>query len=129
MKKALKTINNPDELNKSLSYSSPTTWITLSIVIISLVGFFVWSLLYKIQIKVSGLATVVGGHVTLNVKDEDLSKLEDGQKVFISGVEGQIVSIIDSKPVVSTFSLNDGEYEYYVVVGEMKPIDFWFNNK
>lgn len=130
MKNKNKTINNPDELNKSLSYSSPATWITLSLVILILAGFFAWSFIYKIQVKIFGTAKVTSGNVALEVKAEDLASLKEGQKVYIAGVEGQILSIEDNKPIVSQFTtLNDGDYEYYVVVNEMKPIDFWFNNK
>ena len=131
MKKKNKTITNPDELNKSLSYSSPITWITLSTVIILLIGFFVWSFIYKIQIKVSGLATINSGNVTLHVDDSDLSSLKQGQYVYISGQKGEIISIneSDKQPVVSSFSLDDGEYKYYIVIGEKKPIDFWFDKQ
>ena len=131
MKKKNKTITNPDELNKSLSYSSPITWITLSTVIILLIGFFVWSFIYKIQIKVSGLATINSGKVTLHVDDSDLSSLKQGQYVYISGQKGEILSIneSDKQPVVSSFSLDDGEYNYYIVIGEKKPIDFWFDKQ
>ena len=131
MKKKNKTITNPDELNKSLSYSSPITWITLSTVIILLIGFFVWSFIYKIQIKVSGLATINSGKVTLHVDDSDLSSLKQGQYVYISGQKGEIISIneSDKQPVVSSFSLDDGEYNYYIVIGEKKPIDFWFDKQ
>ena len=131
MKKKNKTITNPDELNKSLSYSSPITWITLSTVIILLIGFFVWSFIYKIQIKVSGLATINSGNVTLHVDDSDLSSLKQGQYVYISGQKGEIISIneSDKQPVVSSFSLDDGEYNYYIVIDEKKPIDFWFDKQ
>lgn len=131
MKKKNKTITNPDELNKSLSYSSPITWITLSTVILLLIGFFVWSFIYKIQIKVSGLATINSGNVTLHVDDSDLSSLKQGQYVYISGQKGEILSIneSDKQPVVSSFSLDDGEYNYYIVIGEKKPIDFWFDKQ
>ena len=128
MKRKPKTINSPDELSKTLSYSSPATWITLISVILLLAGFFVWSFVYKIKVKVSGTATITSGSVTLRVDEKDLGSLKEGQKVYISGIEGQIVSFNDNQPVVSSFQLNDGDYNYYIVVKEMKPIDFWFQN-
>ena len=129
MKKAQKPITNSDELNKNLSYSSPATWITLSAVIVLLAGFFVWSFVYKIPLKLSGMADVAGGAVTLHVEESKLSSLKEGQKVVISGLEGQIVSFNEGQPVVSSFALEDGEYNYYVVLEEIKPIDFWFRNQ
>ncbi len=128
MSKKQKRITSPDELNKSLSYSSPATWIVLISVIFVLTGFLVWSFLYRIELKVSGTATLSNGIAVLHIKDADLKKIKEGQKVYISNAEGEIVSFVDNKPIASTFDLSDGEYSYYVVVGEMKPIDFWLNN-
>lgn len=129
MRKQLKTISNPDELNKNLSYSSPATWITLTIVIGVLVGFFVWTFIGKIQVKVFGKATVTSGNVALTVNQNDVKSIKEGQTVYLSGnnqtAEGEITSVIDDKPVVSTVSLTDGEYDYYIIVSEMRPFDFW----
>ena len=129
MKRQLKTISNPDELNKNLSYSSPATWITLTIVIGVLVGFFVWTFIGKIQVKVFGKATVTSGSVALTVNQNDIKSIKEGQTVYLSGnnqtAEGEITSVIDDKPVVSTVSLTDGEYDYYIIVSEMRPFDFW----
>ena len=50
-------------------------------------------------------------------------KLKVGQKVYILDQVGEIVSIRDRQPVVSSFSLVDGEYEY-TLINEMRPIDF-----
>ena len=129
MKRQLKTISNPDELNKNLSYSSPATWITLTIVIGMLVGFFVWTFIGKIQVKVFGKATVTSGNVALTIKANDVKSIKEGQTVYLSGnnqtAEGEITSVIDDKPVVSTVSLTDGEYDYYIIVSEMRPFDFW----
>ena len=117
------SISNPDELNKHLQHSSPVTWIVLGAVILSMVGFFVWSLIYKIQIKVTGTASILSGEASLRVEDKSLDKLKVGQKVYISNQEG-ILSFNDNKPVVNNIALSDGEYTYYIVIGEKRPIDF-----
>lgn len=124
MKKNNKTITNPDELNKNLQYSSPITWIILTSVVFLLLGFFVWSCIYSITFKLTGMASINEGQVTLVIEERSISKLQVGQKVYIAGQEGEILSIKDDQPVVSTFSLQDGDYEYYIVIGEKKPIEF-----
>lgn len=124
MKKNNKTITNPDELNKNLQYSSPITWIILTSVVFLLLGFFVWSCIYSITFKLTGMASINEGQVTLVIEERSISKLQVGQKVYIAGQEGEILSIKDDQPVVSTFSLQDGDYEYYIVIGEKKPIQF-----
>ncbi|MBO7573944.1 MAG: hypothetical protein J6T25_04135 [Bacilli bacterium] len=127
MKKQNKSITNPDELNKNLQYSSPITWIVLSSVVLLLVAFFAWSAIYKIKIKLTGTANISNGAVTLQIDESKLSKLKEGQKVYISGLEGQILSFNDNQPVVSSFALDDGEYDYYIVIKEARPIDFLLN--
>lgn len=123
-KKKTANITNPDELNKNLQYSSPATWIVLSAAILILIGFFVWSSIYTIKVKLTGRASVLDGAVTLRVDESKLNELKEGQKVYISGLEGEILSFVDKQPVVSTFALDDGEYDYYVVLRDAKPIDF-----
>ena len=91
MKKKQAKISNPDELNKNLSYNSPVTWIVLGTVILLLAGFFAWSLIYKIQIKLFGTANITSGAVTLTLNDESkLDQLKVGQKVYVSNDEGEI---------------------------------------
>lgn len=125
MKKNNTTISNPDELNKHLQHTSFGTWLILGIVIVLLGGFFAWSILYKLQVKIKGTANINEGEVTLNMESSSLEKLEVGQKVYIEKEVGTILSFDeDGQPIVSSFSLDDGDYPYYVVIKEMKPIDF-----
>ena len=124
MKKKQVSITNPEELNKNLQYSSPLTWIALSGVILLIIGFFVWSIIYKIEYKIEGIANIVSGAVTLNVTPSSLNKLKVDQKVYISGLEGTIVSFDEDKqPVVTNFDLEDGEYPYYIEI-YIRPVDF-----
>ena len=125
MKKQVQTISSPEELNKHLQRTSPSTWIVLGSVVGLLLGFFVWSFVYKFKTKITGSATIVSQEVTLNVSGADLSKLEVGQKVYINDKEGEILSFYDNgQPKVSSFTLSDGTYSYTIFLKEMRPIDF-----
>lgn len=127
MKKINKTISSPEELNKSLQYSSPITWIILGLTILLLVGLFSWSIVYKLKLKISGQASVNKGIVSLKIDESSLDKLKTNQKVYIANQEGFIVSIDENKqPVVSSFNLIDGEYEYEILLDEIRPINFLF---
>ena len=130
MKKKQVKISNLDELNKNLSYNSPVTWIVLGTVILLLVGFFAWSLIYKIQVKLFGTVTNTSGAITLILKDESKSgEIKVGQKVYVTGDEG-VISSIDGSIKVSDITLADGQsLDCYVVINELKPIEFWFNNQ
>ncbi len=120
-------ISNPDDFNKHLQHTSLVTWIVLGLIIAILVSLFVWSFLYKVTIKLMGKADVVGGEVTLHVKDSDLNKLQVGQKVYIEGKIGEIISFNDDQPKVSNFALSDGEYTYAIHLKQTRPIDFLLN--
>ena len=128
-KKALTKVNSPEDLNKTLKSTHPITWVVLTSVLLSLVAFFVWSMMAEIEYKIKGTATLVAGEATLNIKEKDLSKLKVGQKVVISSKEGTIKEIKDDGyPVISNFELNDGNYEYYIVIKTIKPIEYFIQS-
>lgn len=123
-KNKVKTISNPDELNKHLQYTSRFTWVILGAVLLSLLGVFLWSFLYRIPEKITGNALISNHQVTLNIQESLKPKLAVGQKVYIADKVGEILSIDDGSPVVSSFDLVDNEYNYTIVVNELRPIDF-----
>lgn len=123
-KNKVKNISNPDELNKHLQYTSRFTWIILGAVLLSLLGLFLWSFLYRIPEKITGNALISNHQVTLNIQESLKPKLAVGQKVYIADKVGEILSIDDGSPVVSSFDLVDNEYTYTIVVNELRPIDF-----
>ena len=75
-----------------------------------------------------GKADVNSGVVTLHVKEADLGKIKVGQKVYIDKYVLTISSFEDKEPVVSdTVPLEDKQYNYTIVIGETRPIDFLLN--
>lgn len=124
MKKGNVSVSNPEELNKHLQHTSPFTWIALGIVTFLLIIFFLWSYFFKMIKEIKGVASIEDGVASLVVSDRDLGKLEKGQKVIIDKQEGEILSFDDNRnPIVSKFSLEDGEYTYTVEV-VIRPIYF-----
>ncbi len=123
MKKNKVSISNPEELEKKLQYSSPVTWIALGVVFSLIVGLFVWSCVFRIKDKIIGKAKIVSSEVTLVVDANSISKLKVGQKVYINNLEGEILKIVEKKPIISHFALADGEYEY-TIINEIKPIEY-----
>ena len=124
MEKKNASIASPDELNKHLQQTNPFTWIILGLVTVILLGFFVWSFIFKLQIKLTGTALIESGNVTLEVNRAELNKLKVDQKVLIGEKEGKIISLKeDGQPNISKFELSDGEYKYIIIV-EQRPADF-----
>ena len=75
MKKQQIRISNQEEFNKHLQHTSPATWIVLGLVVALLIAFFAWSFLFKLTVRFSGQADIVGGEVTLHISKEKLSHL------------------------------------------------------
>ena len=129
-KKEIGVINNPEQLSKSIESTNLFTWIALSFVVLCLVSFFVWSFLARITYKVTGHAEIKSGQVTLTIDDKDLSQIKAGQKIYISSMEGEVIDVEDDGyPIVSNFELADGDYDYYIVIKVIRPIDYYFNNR
>ena len=126
MKKNTANVSNPDELNKYLQNASPVTWIIIFLVVVIIAGFFAWSFLARIKVRITGNASISSHVATLHVEEKDLERLEVGQVVTINNQEGKILSFNDDKtPVVSSFTLDDGEYTYSIIIREIRPIDFF----
>ena len=124
MKKQDVRISSPEELNKHLQHSSPVTWIILCVSIAILIAFFAWSFIYKLKVKITGTATVTNGVAALTMDQESSSQLKEGQTVYISNTEGLLSYNDQDEPIVSNLTLDDGEYSFYIVVKEIRPIDF-----
>ena len=124
MKKQQIRISNQEEFNKHLQHTSPATWIVLGLVVALLIAFFAWSFLFKLTVRFSGQADIVGGEVTLHITNSSLRKIKVGSKIYINDIEGEILSFNDDQPVVTPFELSDGEYTYKIIIGEKTPISF-----
>ena len=118
------TISSPDDLNKRLQYTSVFTLMILSSFIVALSGLFTWSFLATVEDKILGKVVISSSEATLVVNDSDKSRLEVGQKIYVTNKVGEILSFNNEEPVISSFDLADGTYTCKIVIGEIRPIDF-----
>ena len=129
MKKENQNISNPDELNKILQRTNPLVWITLGIVLLVLVLLLVWSVITTLEIKTHGTANVNSQVASIYVDESKASEVEIGDKIYISDKEGEIVGVEnDGHYTSSNIQLDDGEYDAYIVVKEIRPIEFLLGN-
>lgn len=118
-------ISNPEELDKILQKTNPLVWVVLGALIVLLLNFFAWTIMTTLEIKVSLKAQVSNEKVTAYANAQDIDKIKAGQKVYMQDMEGETLSVeSDGKVILSEFPIKDGEYDCYVVVREVKPIDF-----
>ena len=116
-------IASPEELNEKLQHSSVWTWLVLGISFLLLGGVFGWAAFGTVEMKAYGTADLVSGVATLHLDEKDASKVAVGQCVYIEGKQGEIYDV-SSLPLAKQFDLPDQEYSFYVVVKQMKPIEF-----
>ena len=128
MKKSEANISSPEELNRHLQRTSPATWIILATVAGMLLSLFLWSVLVVVPLRIFGTAEVLDGEATLHMDMEDRTKVAVGQKVVISGKEGSITFVEGESVMASILGVPSGEYQYYVVYREIRPIEFLFGN-
>lgn len=129
MKKENQNISNPDELNKILQKTNPLVWITLGIVLLVLVLLLVWSVVTTLEIKTHGTANVKSQMASIYVDEAKADGIDVGDKIYISDKEGEIVGVEnDGHYTSSNIQLDDGEYDAYIVVKEIRPIEFLLGN-
>ena len=122
MNKKPQRVSNPDELNKHLQRTSPMTWVVLSLCLVGLVAFFVWSLAFPFAVTVEGTAAITQNEAVLQVAQGDKRKVKEGQKVHILDQVGTLY-VTEGTYIVKGISLDDGKYPY-AIDAEMRPIDF-----
>lgn len=129
MRRENQNISNPDELNKILQKTNPIVWVILGIVLLVLVSLCVWAILTTLEVKVHGTANVTSQVASVQVNEEDVSKVKAGNKIYISDKEGVIASADnDGHFTSSVIQLADGEYDVYIVEKEIRPIAFLMGN-
>ena len=126
--KVRKRITTPEKLNENLQATSPVTWILLGVVILALIGIFVWSFLATITYKVEGRASVKDGVATVLIDENIKDEIHVGQTVSISSETVKITGFDDDgRPVVSFADLQDGNYTCTVITKSIHPIEYLTN--
>ena len=123
-----KKISSPDKLNEYLKATSALTWILLGIVIVALLAIFIWSHIANITYKIEGSGSMSNGVFTIDIDESRLEELKVGQVIYISNKEGEIIEIDDNgRPVISKIDLEDGTYEYTIIIKTIHPIEYLLN--
>ena len=96
-------------------------------VILVLAGFFVWAMVYKITFKLKFVATVESGEISLVIDESRLENVKVGQTVYIGNQKGEIKTVENDNVEFTEFTLADGVYDGYIVLKEVRPIDYFKN--
>lgn len=119
-KKSLEELDKHDELNAYLKVARPTIWISLSLILIILIGILTWGFLGKIEVKVIGAAEVKNNVLTNYIRKDSFKDVKENQTIKFNDKICTIISI--DNPIQVTKDFNEylkqkgefliGEYVY-----------------
>ncbi len=149
--KSIERVSSPEQLNDYIRVTNPGIWLTLSAIIVLLVGFIVWGVVGSLETKVNTVAVSDGESVACYVREKDIGGVAQGKTVRINDKE-YTVEEVAAQPIAadSGFSeytmhiggieegewvyevrlnatLPEGSYEAAVITDSVSPISFLFN--
>ncbi len=149
--KSLERVSSPEQLNEYIRVTTPGIWITLSAVIVLLVGFAVWGVVGSLETKLPTVAVSEGGTAVCYVKEAEIDGVGQSDIVRIGNKEYTVkeiaaepVAVDDSfteyalrvgglsegewvYPMTLNETLPDGVYEVSIVTERVSPVSFLFN--
>ena len=97
-KKSIEHISSPEQLNDYICVSTPSVWMLLIAIVILLTGVCVWGVFGHMDTMLPAVTTAQDGAVTAYVREAEISRIQVGMPVKVSGSEGVVVSVA-SQPV------------------------------
>ena len=149
--KSLQRVSSPEQLNDYIRVTSPGIWLTLSAVIVLLVGFVVWGVVGSLETTLSAVVISRDGTAACYVKESEIDKigLSDagrlGSKEYTMKEMAAEPIVVDESfsdyalrvgglsagewvyPMILGETLPDGVYEASIVTDKVSPISFLFN--
>lgn len=148
-KETLDRVNSPEQLNDYIRVVDSGVWISLTAVILLLIGVVIWAVFGEIETTVETGAVAADGKVVCFVSDTDVGHIAVGMKVQVGGADGT-VSAISETPFrirgqvddyilylggfsegdfcytveVAAKGLSDGVYDAVITIDDIKPISF-----
>ena len=113
--KRMNRVNSPEQLNQYIKLSNPGVWVILAAIIILLIGVCIWGLFGKIDNKLKTVVIVDNYIANCYIKEDDITKVENGMKLEINDNFYEI-NFIDEKPK----KVDDSFSDYIIKAGNLK---------
>ncbi|MBQ6160624.1 MAG: hypothetical protein IJK24_06745 [Oscillospiraceae bacterium] len=127
---AVEKISPPDQLSDYLRVTNPGVWVVLAVIILLLIGLFVWSCIGTLE-TTADVKVIVEDHKA-EILLLDGSSVEAGMPLRVAGQEVKIASVETDKYgrtlCYAELLLPDGTYDGVVVVQQIRPISFLFES-
>ena len=108
----LKKVNSPEQLDQYIKLSNPGVWFVLVAIIILLVGVCIWGMFGQIDTKVKSVVITENYVSNCYIKEDDISKVQNGMKIEVNN-NTYSISSIDNTPI----KIDDSFSEYAIKLG------------
>ena len=106
-KKAIDKMTSPEQLNDYLRGTNISLWLILGAVIVLLIGFGIWGTFGRLETRLNVVAISWNGEIEAFVKEDDISGISVGQKVYVDGTEHKVLTISEQVVSAQTHFSND----------------------
>lgn len=113
--KAYKKTLSPEQINDYIKTTRPSVWLTLSAIILLVLGILVWGVYGKLEITITSVTVCEDGKSYCYISENDIDKISDNAYVRIEESEYKI-NDISQLPVpvsgqISPYGLHLGSFE------------------
>lgn len=122
--KSMQRVSSPEQLNDYIRVAKPGILVTLSAVIILLIGFIVWGVVGTLETKVDTVAVSDSDEIICYIKETEISDIEQGDAVHIGDYEYTVTEIL-SEPIAVDESFSD----YALHIGDLKAGEWVYSVK
>lgn len=129
-KKSIDKVSSPEQLNDYIRVSNPGVWMILTAVIVFLAGVCVWGIFGHLDTVIKTAGECNNGVITCYVKESDISSVQVGMEITVSGERGTVTDV-ETAPLEVTADMDSyllylGEFaegEWVYVIKAQVPID------
>ena len=92
-KAATDRLRSPDDLDRYIQVTSPSSWAVLLAILALLIGLLAWGVFGTVSTSVGATATCVDGQTMCLLDAEHAAEVNEGDLAYMNGVRGSVASV------------------------------------
>ena len=92
-KQATDRLNSPDDLDRYIRATNPSSWMVLVAVLALVLGLLAWGVFGSVSTSVSATGTCVDGQVVCLLDASQAAKVGEGDSAYVSGAQATVSSV------------------------------------